>query len=90
MAIDILYFAWVREAIGTDAETVTPPAEVGTIADLVTWLSARSPGHAEAFARPDRLRAAIDQEFVALDAPVAGAREIAIFPPVTGGSGCAG
>ena len=85
MAIEILYFAWVREAIGADAETVTPPAEVTTIAELVQWLGGRSPGHAAAFADPTRLRAAIDQDFAGFDAQIAGAREIALFPPVTGG-----
>jgi len=85
LAIQMLYFAWVREAIGADAETVAPPAEVETIADLVAWLAGRSPGHAAAFAEPDRLRAAIDQDFAGFDAMIAGAREIALFPPVTGG-----
>ncbi|WP_380874981.1 molybdopterin synthase sulfur carrier subunit [Sphingomonas sp. DBB INV C78] len=90
MAIELIYFAWVREAIGKDGESVSPPAEVVTIADLVRWLSALSPGYSEAFAEPDRLRAAIDQDFVAFDAAITGAREIAIFPPVTGGSGIGG
>lgn len=85
MAIDILYFAWVREAIGTGAELVEPPAAVVTIGDLIGWLAGRSPGHARALADPARLRAAIDQRFVPLDSAIAGAREIAIFPPVTGG-----
>lgn len=83
--MQLLYFAWVRERIGLSGEEVSPPAQVATVADLVTWLSARSDGHAAAFAEPARLRAAIDQSFVPLDAPIAGAREIAIFPPVTGG-----
>jgi molybdopterin synthase sulfur carrier subunit len=83
--LKILYFAWVREAIGLGEELVEPPADVATVADLVTWLASRSPGHAEAFAAPERLRAAVDQDFVPLDASIAGAREVAIFPPVTGG-----
>ena len=81
----VLYFAWVRERVGVDEEEVTPPAEVTTVAALVDWLAARSPRHAEAFADRTRLRAAVDQAFVPLDAPLAGAREVAIFPPVTGG-----
>lgn len=85
MTIDMLYFAWVREAIGTGAERVTPPEGIATIADLIDWLSAASDGHARAFADRDRLRAAIDQQFVPLDSAIAGAREIALFPPVTGG-----
>ncbi len=85
MAIDLLYFAWVRESIGTGAETAAPPPDVATVADLIAWLTTRSPGHAAAFADPARLRAALDQAFVPLDTPIAGAREVAIFPPVTGG-----
>ncbi|GAA4214901.1 molybdopterin converting factor subunit 1 [Sphingomonas endophytica] len=81
----LLYFAWVRERIGLAEEDVMPPADVATVADLVAWLAPRSPGHAAAFADPARLRAAVDQAFVPLDTPVAGAREVAIFPPVTGG-----
>ncbi|WP_448661696.1 molybdopterin converting factor subunit 1 [Sphingomonas sp. CJ20] len=85
MAIAVLYFAWVRERVGTGQEAVDPPEAVVTVADLIAWLAGRSPGHAEAFADPARLRAAIDQRFVALDAPLGGAREVALFPPVTGG-----
>jgi len=85
VAIDVVYFAWVREAIGMGAERVTPPAHVVTIADLIGWLRGSSEGHGRAFADITRLRAAIDQRFVALDAPIANAHEIAIFPPVTGG-----
>ena len=81
----VLYFAWVRERVGTGEELVEPPAEVDTVATLIDWLAARSAGHADALADRDRLRAAVDQAFVPLDAPVAGAREVAIFPPVTGG-----
>ena len=79
----MLYFAWVREATGTGEEMIDPGDAV-TVSDLLDRLS-REPGRAAAFADRDRLRAAIDQRFVTLDAPIAGAREIAIFPPVTGG-----
>ncbi len=85
MAIDLLYFAWVREAIGTGAERIEVPEAVATVADLIDWLAGRSEGHARAFAEPDRLRAAVDQAFVSLDTRLANAREVAIFPPVTGG-----
>ncbi|MEI9852560.1 MAG: molybdopterin converting factor subunit 1 [Sphingomonas sp.] len=83
--MDVLYFAWVREAVGVGQESVDPPAQVRSVADLVAWLAGRSPGHAEALCQPAKLRAAIDQRFVALDAPLGDAREVAIFPPVTGG-----
>ncbi|WP_294236022.1 molybdopterin converting factor subunit 1 [uncultured Sphingomonas sp.] len=85
MPLTILYFAWVRERIGQAEESVTPPTDVVSVADLIGWLAGRSAGHAEALAEPERLRAAVDQNFVALDAVITGAREIAIFPPVTGG-----
>ena len=83
--VQMLYFAWVRERVGKGEEAVAPPAGVVTVGDLVAWLATRSDGHAAAFADRARLRAAVDQAFVPLDAPIAGAREIAIFPPVTGG-----
>lgn len=85
MTLQILYFAWVREAIGTGQEQLSPPPEVATVAALVTWLAGRSEGHARAFADREKLRAAVDQQFVPLDASLAGAREVALFPPVTGG-----
>ncbi|MBX3593935.1 molybdopterin converting factor subunit 1 [Sphingomonas sp.] len=81
----VLYFAWVRERIGTGEEEVEPPAGVHTLADLAIWLRDRSAGHAEALADITRLRGAIDQRFVALDAEIGAAREVALFPPVTGG-----
>ncbi len=83
--IELLYFAWVREKIGKDGEQVEPPGEVTTIGELAAWLAQRGSGYAEALSDPSALRAAIDQRFVPFDAPIAGAREIALFPPVTGG-----
>jgi molybdopterin synthase sulfur carrier subunit len=83
--MEILYFAWVRERIGVAAETLEPPAEVVTVAGLLDWLAARSPGHAAALADRSAIRVALDQDFVGFDASIAGAGEIAIFPPVTGG-----
>jgi molybdopterin synthase sulfur carrier subunit len=83
--LELLYFAWVREAIGSGGERVDPPGSVETVANLIDWLAARGGGYAEAFADRGRLRAALDQRFVALDAPLGEARELALFPPVTGG-----
>ena len=85
MAIRMLYFAWVRERVGTGEELVDPPADVTTVAALVDWLATRSAGHADALAERGRLRAAVDQAFVTMDATILGAREVALFPPVTGG-----
>ena len=81
----IVYFAWVRERIGVAEEELVPPAGVDSVAGLIDWLAGRSDGHAAAFADRAKLRAAVDQVFVPLDAAVARAREVAIFPPVTGG-----
>lgn len=83
--ITLLYFAWVRERIGLGEERLALPAGVATIAGLLDHLATLSPGHATALADRDAIRIAIDEDFVGLDAPIAGAREIAIFPPVTGG-----
>ena len=85
MTVKILYFAWVREKVGKSEEVVDLPAGVRTIADLVEWLKARGPEFAEAFARPGVVRAAVDKAHVQPTASIVGAREIAFFPPVTGG-----
>jgi sulfur-carrier protein len=83
--VRLLYFAWVREQVGVSEEELALPPHVATVADLIAWLAGRSEAHGRALAEPARLRAAVDQTFVGLDTPVAGAREVAIFPPVTGG-----
>lgn len=83
--VTLLYFAWVREMIGTDSETLTLPADVTTVAALLDWLATRSPGHAQALADRTRIRVAVDQHFVTPGMPLVAPREIAIFPPVTGG-----
>lgn len=85
MPVHVLYFAWVRELVGVGMERLDVPEGIVSVADLIRWLANRSEGHAAAMANPARLRAAIDQRFVSLDAPIARAREIALFPPVTGG-----
>ncbi len=79
------YFAWVRERIGKAEEELEPPAEVATIGDLVAWLSRKGEGYAYAFENPKVIRAAIDKSHVRADARIAGAAEIAFFPPMTGG-----
>jgi molybdopterin synthase sulfur carrier subunit len=85
MTVTLRYFAWVRERVGLAEERVELPPSVVTIAELVAWLSARGPGYAAAFAHAGVVRAAIDQAHVPPAAAIAGAREIAFFPPVTGG-----
>jgi molybdopterin synthase sulfur carrier subunit len=79
------YFAWVRERIGKPEETVEPPPGVRTVEELITWLAARGETYAHAFETPRVIRAAIDHAHVKQDAAIAGAREIAFFPPMTGG-----
>jgi molybdopterin synthase sulfur carrier subunit len=83
--VTLRYFAWVRERVGLGEETVTLPAGIATVADLMAWLPTRGPGFAAAFERAGVIRAAVDQAHVKASAPIAGAREIAFFPPVTGG-----
>ena len=81
----VLYFAWVRERVGKADEDVAPPANVITIADLMTWLAGRGEEYAHAFEKPKVIRAAIDRVHVKPETAISGAREIAFFPPMTGG-----
>jgi sulfur-carrier protein len=81
----IVYFAWVRERIGKSEEDVVLPDTVRTVADLAAWLAARGEGYAHAFDNPGVVRAAINKVHVKPAASIAGAREVAFFPPMTGG-----
>lgn len=83
MKLDVMYFAWVRERVGLPHETVETMAT--TVEALVTELCAREPRYAAAFADTSALRVALDQELASFDAPLAGVREVAFFPPMTGG-----
>ncbi|MDP5308838.1 molybdopterin converting factor subunit 1 [Paracoccus spongiarum] len=83
MTVDVLYFAWLRERIGQPSERVE--TEAATVRELVAELAARDAWHAAAFADMTAVRCAVDQELADLDAPLAGAREVAFFPPMTGG-----
>lgn len=82
--MQVLYFAWLRERIGTAGEEIDPGA-AATAQDLIGALAARSEAHAAAFEDISAIRVAVDQQMVDLDASIAGAREVAFFPPVTGG-----
>lgn len=81
--IDVLYFAWVRERIGLPRERVQTSA--ATVEGLIDELRAREDRYAAAFADLSALRVALDQELSSFDAPLAGVREVAFFPPMTGG-----
>ncbi|WGT48958.1 molybdopterin converting factor subunit 1 [Thioclava nitratireducens] len=81
--IDVLYFAWVRERIGLPREKVETEAK--TVAELVEELKAREPRYEAAFADISALRVALDQDLAEFDAPLEGVREVAFFPPMTGG-----
>ena len=85
MTVTLRYFAWVRERAGIAEEQIELPAGVATAAELIDWLKGRGPGFAHAFERPEVIRIAIDMRHVKASAPIAGAREIAFFPPMTGG-----
>lgn len=80
-----VYFAWVREHVGMPEETLAPPDDVATVAELMAWLKTRGDNYVAAFANAATIRAAIDRSHVKHDTSIAGAREIAFFPPMTGG-----
>ena len=81
--IDVMYFAWLRERIGAPSEQVETGA--ATVAELVEELKTKSEAHALAFSDMSAVRVALDQELTEMDAPLAGVREVAFFPPMTGG-----
>jgi sulfur-carrier protein len=85
VSVKILYFAWVRERVGKPEEDIETPADITTVGELMTWLAGRGEEYAYAFENPRVVRAAIDRTHVKAEAPIAGAREIAFFPPMTGG-----
>lgn len=81
----LIYFAWVRERIGIPEEDVTLPESVKTVNDLLLWLKSRGEEYEHALQYPEVIRVAINQEHVEHDETLAGASEIALFPPMTGG-----
>ena len=81
----LLYFAWLRERTGVGEEDVSLPPEIVDVAGLIAWLKGRGPGFEAAFQDLTAVRVAVDQDYVGLDQPLAGAGEVAFFPPVTGG-----
>ena len=80
-----LYFAFLRERIGKAEEEIAPPEDIKTVADLMDWLSGQGENYAAAFANSKTMRAALDRTHVKHDAVIGNAREIAFFPPMTGG-----
>jgi sulfur-carrier protein len=83
--VKLVYFAWVRERIGLKEEDVALPDAVTTVGDLVDWLRSRGPEYEHALAEPSVIRVAVDQVHAGRSVPLAGAREVALFPPMTGG-----
>jgi molybdopterin synthase sulfur carrier subunit len=83
--VRLLYFAWVREKVGVSTEEVDLPQTVASVEALVEWLKQRGPQYGEAFARPQVVRAALDRVHVKPTAALGSVREVAFFPPVTGG-----
>lgn len=81
----LLYFAWLRQRIGSAEESVTPPPEVTTVGALLAWLATRGPGYAEALQDLSVVRVAVNQEFAQSGDAVKAGDEVALFPPVTGG-----
>lgn len=80
-----VYFAWVRERIGRTDEEIAVPSSIATAGDLLDWLKARGPEYEYALAEPTAIRIAIDRVHARRDTPLAGAGEVALFPPMTGG-----
>jgi molybdopterin synthase sulfur carrier subunit len=83
--VKVLYFAWMRERIGKPEEEIELPAGIATVRDLMQWLSGRGEEYAYAFENPKIIRAAIDRTHVRPETAIGGAKEIAFFPPMTGG-----
>ena len=81
----LIYFAWVREKVGTAREELAPPAEIATVGQLIQWLAARGDNYAAAFDDAARVRVAVNQDYATMDQPVGADDEVAFFPPVTGG-----
>lgn len=84
-SIKLVYFAWVREKVGTSTEDVSPPNEVSDVAALIDWLKGRDGGYSEAFADLSLIRIAVNQQHVDFDHAVEAGDEVAFFPPITGG-----
>ena len=85
MAVRLVYFAWVRERIGKQEESIELPPGVATVSDLLSHLRERGDGYEAALQSPEVIRVAIDRQHAAHEASLTGAREIALFPPMTGG-----
>jgi len=85
VSVKILYFAWVRERVGKAQEEIDPPPGIATVGELMQWLAGRGEEYAEAFANPRVIRAALVRAHLRPEAKIAAAREIAFFPPMTGG-----
>jgi sulfur-carrier protein len=83
--VKLRYFAWVRERVGKPEEDIDPPAGIATVDELMSWLASRGEEYAHAFENRRVIRTAIDKTHVRPGTAIAGAREIAFFPPMTGG-----
>jgi molybdopterin synthase sulfur carrier subunit len=85
VSVKLRYFAWVRERVGKPEEEIEVPAGVTTVSGLMEWLATRGEEYAHAFDNPRVIRAAIDRTHVTPEAAIQDAREIAFFPPMSGG-----
>lgn len=83
--VRVMYFAWVRERIGLSDERLTLPDEVRTAGEMIAWLSGRGDNYAYALETPSTIQVAVDQLHIEQNEPLGKAREIALFPPMTGG-----
>jgi len=83
--VKILYFSWIRERLGMGEETIDLPDTINTVDDFLGWLKTRGEEFEAVLEHPDVIRVAINQEHTEHDEPIGDAREIALFPPMTGG-----
>ena len=81
----LIYFAWIREIIGKSEESVDPPADVTSVADLLIWLAGRGDEYAAALANAELIKVAVNQEFAGAHTKIKKGDEVALFPPITGG-----
>ena len=84
-SMKLLYFAWLRQKIGTAEEQLDPPGDVATVAQLIDWLKTRGPNYVDALTNTKLVRVAVNREYVTYDHRLKPGDEVGLFPPVTGG-----
>jgi molybdopterin synthase sulfur carrier subunit len=83
--VTLLYFAWLRQKLGTGHEQIDIPAHVRTVHQLVEYLSRRGDTFSQVFSDLRGIRPAVNQDWAEWTSPIQPDDEVAFFPPVTGG-----